>query len=437
MNWNALKLALAPGLVVVSGWGLASPVTDAAAQTSACNSAPAVTDQSGYSEGIHVSTTVATFQDSCWGNGDTYTATITWSTSGDSVGGATSATGTVVIDTSDAQAGTASGTISGIPPYTESGSATGYTVHITRSAGSQTNGSFDPKTISVSDPDICGATPTAVVATEGLRFSGQVGAFEDMSANATASDYVVTIDWGDGTPTSLGTVSATSGLTLSCDDVSPILRAASRPRIVVQEFTQWVVNGSHTYAEEGPHVVAFDVVDSGNDNTGNTAADLATGDGTGPGQATVADAALGGTCQTGLSVTAGAAFSGTVAHFTDIDPGGVKADYSGTIDWGDGSSPITATISGTGPTEDVQGSHTYTAVGTYSMTIKVNDAGGSTVSIACNAANGGAFGVLGVPKLPAAGAGPAPTGGAAGILLIALALALLGGGGAVARVRRA
>jgi hypothetical protein len=59
-----------------------------------------------------------------------------------------------------------------------------------------------------------------------------------------------------------------------------------------------------------------------------------------------------------FSATAGAPFSGTVATFTNADPFGGAASYTAVITWGDGSTSI-GTVSGTGSTLTVTGSHTY------------------------------------------------------------------------------
>jgi hypothetical protein len=59
-----------------------------------------------------------------------------------------------------------------------------------------------------------------------------------------------------------------------------------------------------------------------------------------------------------FSATAGAPFSGAVATFSNADPFGGAASYSAQITWGDGSTSA-GTITGTGSTLTVSGSHTY------------------------------------------------------------------------------
>jgi hypothetical protein len=58
----------------------------------------------------------------------------------------------------------------------------------------------------VSDAPLTG-TPITIQATHGTAFSGAVASFTDANPNAKASDYKVTITWGDG-QTSAGTVVA-------------------------------------------------------------------------------------------------------------------------------------------------------------------------------------------------------------------------------------
>ena len=63
-----------------------------------------------------------------------------------------------------------------------------------------------------------------------------------------------------------------------------------------------------------------------------------------------------------------------VATFTDPEGPSPVGDYSASIAWGDGSSPSSGTISYNSATEvfSVYGSHTYTAVGTDTITVSVS-----------------------------------------------------------------
>src|SRR5262249_14912077 len=138
------------------------------------------------------------------------------------------------------------------------------------------------------------ASGTTISATEGASFTGPVASFTDPDTSATASEYTATIDWGDLTPPSVGTVSGPTG----------------------GPFT---VTGTHTYAEEGPYTTTVTTTDV--DTQTNTAPPTS--------PATAADAAL---AATGAAAPASAqAFSGTTATFTDADPNGIVTDYTATI----------------------------------------------------------------------------------------------------------
>ena len=67
-----------------------------------------------------------------------------------------------------------------------------------------------------------------------------------------------------------------------------------------------------------------------------------------------------------------------VASFTDADPNGVVADYSASIDWGDGTALATGTIIANSKGFDVHGTHTYAAPGAHTATITIHDVGGSS-----------------------------------------------------------
>ena len=69
-----------------------------------------------------------------------------------------------------------------------------------------------------------------------------------------------------------------------------------------------------------------------------------------------------------------------MATFTDANGYATTADFTATIDWGDGSSSH-GTVSGpTGGPFTVSGSHTYGSTGPESISVTVNDDGGSTTT---------------------------------------------------------
>ena len=169
--------------------------------------------------------------------------------------------------------------------------------------------------------------------------SGVVASFTHADAAATASDFTATIDWGDGSAMSTGTITAAGN-----------------------GFT---VAGSHTYADEGSYKVTVNVVDK----DGST--------GTATGTATIADAPL----TAGLIKALCSSVPCTVSFaFTDGNPGATVADFTATINWGDGTSSA-GVVTASGGGFLVTGSHVYRDHGGgHAISVTVTDDGGSTVT---------------------------------------------------------
>jgi hypothetical protein len=190
--------------------------------------------------------------------------------------------------------------------------------------------------------NVTGAPLNAV---EGASFSGAVASFIDADPNGVASDFSATINWGDQT-NSAGTIAANGSGGFS-------------------------VTGSHVYAEEGTYAVTVAVSDVG----GATA--------TVNSSAGVTDAAIALTGAPWFNEHHRTNFTATVATLTDADPGGITTDFTGQINWGDGTTsacPSTAcsvTVRTSGGFA-VTGSHNYQHNNTYTVTITLADGGGST-----------------------------------------------------------
>jgi hypothetical protein len=222
--------------------------------------------------------------------------------------------------------------------------------------GNTATGSF---TVTVRDQPIA-ATGTNISAIEGQAFSGTVATFIDGDATSTVAEYTATIDWGDGSSTTAGAISKSTG-------------------------GPFAVSGNHTYAEEGSHNFTVTITDT--DIKSNTAIANST--------AKVADAAL--TASPACASISTQSYSGPTATFTDAaSPSGMLTDFSATINWGDGSSSGTIT----GPTSGlftVRGSHTYVTTGHFTITTTIMDAGGSNATATCQtlvfafAPGGGSF----------------------------------------------
>ncbi len=112
-----------------------------------------------------------------------------------------------------------------------------------------------------------------------------------------------------------------------------------------------------------------------------------------------------------ITPTEGAAFTGAVATFTDSDAGAVAGNFSGTIDWGDGSTSPTdgqAVTFIVDPLEpgvfDVLGTHTYAEEGHFAVQVAVTDnVGGGAANVASSAA------IADAALLPGSGASLAGT----------------------------
>ena len=128
----------------------------------------------------------------------------------------------------------------------------------------------------------------------------------------------------------------------------------------------FTVSGSHTYAEEGSFKVTATITDVDNVSNGATATSTAT----------VADAALSATGKT-LNSTNPVPANTVVTSFTDADPNGTVADYTATVNWGDGSPSSAGTIAASGSGFTVSGGHTYPALGPYTIKVHICDVGGS------------------------------------------------------------
>ena len=88
-----------------------------------------------------------------------------------------------------------------------------------------------------------------------------------------------------------------------------------------------------------------------------------------------------------VAATEGSPFTGTVATFTDPDTNATAAEYSATIDSGDGSSSA-GTISGLkGGPFTVSGSHTYKEEGTYTVKVHITDTDSINPADATSTAN--------------------------------------------------
>ena len=177
------------------------------------------------------------------------------------------------------------------------------------------------------------AARAAVTEQEGTAFTATV-------ASPTCLASSPTIDWGDGTGVSTATV--------------------------VSDNTNNTIQGTHTYRIAGSY--------------NGTASYACTQIGkmfSVPFTVTVSDAPLTLVAVT-LSGTVGVALSGVVAHLTDANPLSSSADFSATVNWGDGTSTVGSVAATAAGGYDVTAAHGYTSAGSYTVTTNITDPGGGT-----------------------------------------------------------
>jgi hypothetical protein len=202
-------------------------------------------------------------------------------------------------------------------------------------------------------------TPGTIIAgsqTTGTAYSGGVATFTDANLFNVATDFTATIDWGDGSPNSVGTVVGSDG-----------------------SFT---VDGTHTYLKFNPSYKITVTVREVDGSLVTISGNIAVTDPTVTGFA--ASPAIKAT--EGLST--GTIVLGT---FTYDDPYATVSDVSAYLSaggWGDGSPAGTTYLTvqemGANASQsffEILGSHTYAEEGPYTLSINVATLGGSTTTI--------------------------------------------------------
>jgi hypothetical protein len=180
------------------------------------------------------------------------------------------------------------------------------------------------------------AFPVDFAVNEQSSFNDAVATFEDDNPSAGPGDFTATIDWGDGSSPTAGTIGFNSGA--------------------------FVVIGQHTYADEGSFTATVTISDQPPGTGTATATDTAT--------VNEADS-LAGTPAT-FSAPSGVSFTTTVATFTDTLTSAVAGDFTATIDWGDATTSA-GTVSGGSGSFQVSGTHTYAGAGTFPVQVTLSD----------------------------------------------------------------
>jgi hypothetical protein len=181
---------------------------------------------------------------------------------------------------------------------------------------------------------VTGSVAVAAISAQGVNFNATeffnvaqtVGTFTDTTPSPD-SGYTVSVNWGDGKTTD-GQVTTINGT--------------------------YTVIGSplHTYVNDGIYTVTFSITETGDDHDSATATAVATV----------------GEQNRGLFVTVpplnaseGTVVSGTIATFSDPGTTDPAADFTATIDWGDGTTTAGVVSNGSAAGDYVvTGTHQYT-----------------------------------------------------------------------------
>jgi hypothetical protein len=275
---------------------------------------------------------VATFTDPGADTSGEFTASINWGDGSSSTGTVTGSGGTF--------------TVTGSHTYSNTNGLLTTTVTVTEpGAFSASASSTSTATVTETGLTVTGAELESLPLTENSSFSATLGTFTDTGSH-TSGDFTASINWGDGSTTS-GTVTGSGGT-----------------------FT---VTGSHTYVNtDGLLSTTVTVTQTGAGGRSGSAT----------GTATVSEADLTVTAQT-VTATENSTAIVQVATFTD--PGAdTSGEFTASINWGDGSTS-TGTVTGSGGTFTVTGSHLYSNTdGTFTTTVSVTEPGvpgGSALSV--------------------------------------------------------
>lgn len=212
-----------------------------------------------------------------------------------------------------------------------------------------------PLTVTVADAPLS-SQGTSFGLVEGQTFSGTVATFIDGNPSAPLTDFTATVDWGDGTtPTTGSIVPGGSG--------------------------GFLVKGTHVFDESGakPWTITITVNDVGGQSTVATTT------------ATVTDAPISATTTgvAALKAVEGTSFTGTIAYLSDGNPVATAADFTKlVIDWGDGTTSdlasgkitVTPRVGGVAGSFVIGGTHEYDVYGSYPIKVSITDDGGAAAS---------------------------------------------------------
>jgi photosystem II stability/assembly factor-like uncharacterized protein len=283
-----------------------------------------------FSEGTMASPVVATFSDADPSGlpASSYNATINW-------GDGTTTTGVVAVR--------AGGGFQVTGSHAYGAGPQSMTVSITDSGGATTSVT---NTFTVSDTTIDAHKVNNLTIAEGAIFSGPVATFVDHDPRALPTSYYrATIDWGDGV--------------VSQGTIAPNPAGAG-----------YAVLGTHVF-KAGKRVVSVSIHDG--DITTATNDDAALPDNSPITSTITVNPAAVGALGLNINSAEGIKFAGVVANFFSSNPFARAADFTSTIDWGDGSMPSAGVIDYDGAGQFViTGKHTF-PVGQWQTTVTLTE----------------------------------------------------------------
>ncbi len=170
---------------------------------------------------------------------------------------------------------------------------------------------------------------------EGLEVDGLVGRFTSSSQFSQANQFIATVDWGDGT---------------------------SSPGMIVGEAGQFLVYGAHRYATSDTYNITLIVTEDDPSQTLVHAIDKIDQ----PGSSL---RVLG----RNLEIVEGQQIESTtiLAELLDSDHTASAADFTVSIDWGDGQHSL-GTITGSTGSFQIGGTHQYSYPGGYQLKLSVD-----------------------------------------------------------------
>jgi len=202
-------------------------------------------------------------------------------------------------------------------------------------------------TIAFGDKPVTAARATRIKAIAGKSGTFYVAAFKDTDLKGKPSDFTASINWGDS-QVSAGTV-------------------------VAGERGLFYVKGTNAYRSEGRYTTITTI-------TGKSGARQVLYN-----YATVYDASLTVKPSVVIGYPNASLTDMVLATFTDGDPRSKVTDFTATINWGDGTTTSSATLSKAGTTYSIKGTHVYITAGSFPILIKIYDVGGGRTNATVNA----------------------------------------------------